>query len=111
MNRNGVVTNHHRLFPGHRGKRRKPATLFIHAHVRADHVFLLPGIEQQLQGMERPIGVPDSIINIEVMTLRIVHGVVVTAEVLAILGNIGHAAQRTIEGGIEDRALPVSSAH
>src|ERR1039457_6133075 len=61
--------------------------------------------------MERTVGVPQSVVYVVVVPLRIVNGMVEAAEILAVFSNVGHAAQRPIEGGIEDCALPFRSPH
>ena len=55
--------------------------------------------------MQRTVGVPQAIINVEVVTLSIVHLMVIAAEVLAVLGNIRHTTERPVKSCVEDRAF------
>src|ERR1035437_2548335 len=61
--------------------------------------------------MERTIGVPQSVVYVVVVPLRIVNGMVEATEIPTVFGDVGHAAQRPVEGGIEDCALPFRSPH
>ena len=84
--------------------------MFIHAEVRAHHILLPPRIQQKLQRVKRTIGIPQSIINIKVMSLGVMHSMIVTAEVSAILCDIGHATERPVKCSVEDRALSLGSS-
>ncbi len=53
-----MMADHDRLLAGNGRKRWKPATLLIHADVRANHIFLPLRIQQKLQRMKRPVSVP-----------------------------------------------------
>ena len=55
--------------------------------------------------MKRTVGIPQSVVDVEVVPLRIVNGMIVAAEISAILSDIGHAAERTVESRVEDSAL------
>src|ERR1700733_15909062 len=67
-------------------------------------------VEQKLQRVQRTECIPQAIVNIEVATIGIVDGVIVTAEVAAVLSNIGHAAKRAIKSRVKDRALALVAA-
>src|SRR6202041_2403564 len=105
-----MVADHDCLLPRRRGKRGQPAALLIHANVGFDHVLLLWRIQQQLQWVQGTIRVPKAVIRVEVVSMRGMNGMVIASEILAILGDIGHASQRPVESRVEDGALPLRAA-
>src|SRR5690349_12988226 len=60
--------------------------------------------------MQRSIRVPKPVIHVEVVTLRVVHLVVVTAEIPAVFSYVRHPSQRAVESGVENGTLSFRSA-
>ena len=104
------MADHDGLLPGDGRERGHPAALLIHAYIGTDLVLLLLRIKEGLQRMLRAEGVPQTIIDIEVMSVGNVHRMVVTAEVSSVFRDIGHGAEGPVERGIKDRSLPFSAA-
>jgi len=68
-----MVADHNRLLSGCGRKRGQPAALLIHAHIRFDHVLLLCRIQQYCNGCNEHT-YPESVIDVEVMSLRGANG-------------------------------------
>jgi len=86
---------------------RQEAGLFVHADIGLDFVRFRLGIEDGMQRMQRQIGVPDSVVHIEITGIA-VYGMVVAAEVAAVFADIHHARITAVQRRIKGTALGAS---
>jgi hypothetical protein len=59
--------------------------------------------------MKGAVGIPQAIVNIKVMPIALMDLMIVPTEIPAILRDVRHAAQGSIQSGIKNCALPLAS--
>src|ERR1700730_5427843 len=60
--------------------------------------------------MKGAVGIPQTIVHVKIMSIAIMNLMVVPAKISAILSNVRHAAEGSIQCGVKDCALPLASA-
>ena len=95
-----MVTDHAGAVACQPGEPGQPAALFIHPQVGFDGIPVGLRLQNQLQGVHTPIGIPDAVVAM-VTVAAVVMDLAVKSDVLAVHAVVVHPAGGTVNGGVE----------
>ena len=91
------------------GERGHDSGLLVHADIGLDLVGFHFGIEQRDERLQRAVGVPEPVVDVEGARVG-VDLMIESAVVAAVFGDVDHALEAAIERGVEDFALRFCAA-
>ena len=87
-----------------------PTRVFVHTKIRCQFFGFVLGIEQNLQGMQGQIVIPNPVVGPEGSSLVVMDFPVKAAIVFSVFGNVDHTFMRTVQRSVEHDLFILCSA-